>query len=337
MSIEQQDNSPLPLETYLYGCWYSQAIITLHRLGIPSYLQQQGAQNLANIATAIGADSKVLWQLLTVAKGLGIVELDAQGNYELSNQGKRLCPESDDSLIPSLDHLQDGYAAWGELADSIKTGKAAFNKVYGKNIYDYLSEHPEKNAYFNRYMEQTTAAWLAEVGKYYQFTGHLIDLGGNKGALTAMLLKQFPNLQATLFDLKQTTWEAPPILEAAGVTARCHIVAGSFFEVDSIPKNGDIYLFSRVLLNWNDEEVINILQNCRQAMPKQAKLLLLDFVITEDINVESCLGSLNLLVMFGSRTRTQKEFENLFKTAGFGAFNWIDTGNNLFFLEANPI
>ena len=62
----------------------------------------------------------------------------------------------------------------------------------------------------------------------------------------------------------------------AGVKDRCQIVGGNFF--DSVPPGGDLYLISRVLLNWEDAEAIKILKNCYQAMTPKDKLMVVDFM-----------------------------------------------------------
>ena len=325
-----------PLQEAFGGHWLSQAIFTLHRLGIPELLQQQ-PHTLADLAECLDADARALWQVLEIAKILDAIEQDGAGAYRLTAQGLRLLPAREDSFIPFMDHLLSGYAAWGELAHSVKTGGPAFAQIHGMDIYDFLSRQPTQNTFFNRYMAQTTDTWLAQAGQHYDFEGRVIDLGGNKGALSALLLRQFPALRSTVFDLEHAVQQAPPVLQAAGVADRCRLVAGSFFEPDSIPTNGDIYLLSRVLLNWNDVQALAILQNCRQAMPTGSKLLILEIILSEQASLNDYLSSLNLLVMFGARLRSHAEFEGLLAQAGFVQPRWIPAGfgeNPLFYLEA---
>ncbi len=327
-----------PLQEALDGHWLSQAIFTLHRLGVPELLQQQ-PHSLADLAECLGADTRALWQVLEIAKILEAIEQDGAGAYRLTALGQRLLPAREDSFIPFMDHLLSGYAAWGELAHSVKTGGPAFAQIHGTDIYDFLSRQPAQNTFFNRYMAQTTDTWLAQAGQHYDFKGRVIDLGGNKGALSALLLRQFPALRSTVFDMEHAVQQAPPVLQAAGVADRCQIVAGSFFAPDSIPTNGDIYLLSRVLLNWNDAQAVAILQNCRQAMPAGSKLLILEIILSEQAGLNDYLSSLNLLVMFGARLRSHAEFEGLLAQAGFVQPRWIPAGfgeNPLFYLEASP-
>jgi hypothetical protein len=74
-----------------------------------------------------------------------------------------------------------------------------------------------------------------------------VDVGGNIATLTAIIVKANPKMQAILFDREALVVGANQVLEVAKVVDRCQIVGGIFF--DSLPRGGDLYLLSRVLLN----------------------------------------------------------------------------------------
>ena len=74
-----------------------------------------------------------------------------------------------------------------------------------------------------------------------------MDIGGNIGTLTAVLLKPNPKMQAILVDRKDVVVGANQVLEVAGVVDRCQIMGENFF--DSLRRERDIYLLSRVFLN----------------------------------------------------------------------------------------
>jgi len=73
-----------------------------------------------------------------------------------------------------------------------------------------------------------------------------VDVGGNIGTLTAVILKPNPKMQAILVAREDVVVGANQVLEVAGVVDRCQIVGENFF--DSLPRERDIYLLSRVLL-----------------------------------------------------------------------------------------
>ena len=66
-------------------------------------------------------------------------------------------------------------------------------------------------------------------------------------------------------------------LEAAGLSGRCRIEAGDFFE--QVPAGGDLYLLRKVIHDWDDERARTILRTCRSAMTDNSQLLLLEMVV----------------------------------------------------------
>ena len=74
-----------------------------------------------------------------------------------------------------------------------------------------------------------------------------MDLGGNIGILTAVILKPNPKMPAILVDKEDVVVGANQVLEVAGVVDRYQIVGENFFP--SLGRDRYLYLLSRVLLN----------------------------------------------------------------------------------------
>ena len=74
-----------------------------------------------------------------------------------------------------------------------------------------------------------------------------MDVGGNIGTLTAVIVKANPKMQAILFDREDVLVGANQVLEVARVVDWYQIVGGK--KNDFLPRGGDIYLLSRLLFN----------------------------------------------------------------------------------------
>jgi hypothetical protein len=74
-----------------------------------------------------------------------------------------------------------------------------------------------------------------------------VDVVGKISPLTAVIVKPNPKIQAILFDREDVVFGANQVLEVARVVDRCQIVEENFF--DSLRRDRDIYLLSRVFLN----------------------------------------------------------------------------------------
>jgi len=186
-------------------------------------------------------------------------------------------------------------------------------------------------------MKETTRKWLLPVLEAYDFSEvkTLVDVGGGIGTLTAVILNANPKMQAILFDREDVVVGAQRVLEGAGVADRCQIVGGNFF--DAVLPDGDLYLISRVLLNWDDTDAIKILTNCYQAMTVKDRLLVVDFMLPKGkMSPFIGLTSLNLFILGGTFMRTEDEFYNLLSSGGFKVTNTIQTTGPVSAIEAKP-
>jgi hypothetical protein len=89
-------------------------------------------------------------------------------------------------------------------------------------------------------------------------------LPGGQGFLLQAILHACPTTRGILFDQPQVIASARQMLNSAGLTQRCQIVAGSFFE--SVPENGDAYVMKAILHDWDDHRSIDILRACYRSM-----------------------------------------------------------------------
>jgi hypothetical protein len=91
---------------------------------------------------------------------------------------------------------------------------------------------------------------------------------------------------------------------------------GSFF--DAIPTGADAYFMKHIIHDWDDENCLRILRNCRAAMSDRAKLLVCEKVVPPG-NAPSAAKTMDLVMLVltdGGRERTEQEFRELFARAG---------------------
>jgi hypothetical protein len=128
---------------------------------------------------------------------------------------------------------------------------------------------------------------------------------------------------------------ADEILRADAVAERCQVIGGDFFT--ELPSGGDVYVLSRVLMDWDDEHAVTILSNCRRAMTEQGRLLVVERVIPPD-NAPSLtqLSDLLSLAITGGRIRSESEMRQLLGRAGFRLTTVIPTSAGYSVLESHP-
>ena len=162
-------------------------------------------------------------------------------------------------------------------------------------------------------------------------------MAGGNGALLAAILTANNDAMGVLFDQASVVAGAPAVLEAHGLTSRCQIEPGSFFE--RVPSGGDIYTLSQILHDWDDERCAAILANIKAAMGRDGTLLIIERVLDEGFSTPvNFLSDMDMLVLFGrAKERSSAEFTSLLAPAGFGAPRIIKTASPFCILKSRPV
>jgi SAM-dependent methyltransferase len=228
------------------------------------------------------------------------------------------------------------YDTWGSLLHSVQTGESNFEHLHGMSFFEYIQENPATGEVFDRAMTENSSKKTKAILANYNFAEvkTVVDVGGGVGILIADILKNNPHLKGILLELPHVIKKALPLLKNAGANDRCQLIEGDFFT--TIPTGGDVYLLKNVIHDWDDEKAIAILRNCRRAMGQKGKLLVIERIILP--GNEPAFGKLldlEMLVMTsGGRERTEAEFRELLKTAGFQLTKIIPTPEDVGILES---
>ncbi|MDE3097632.1 MAG: methyltransferase, partial [Chloroflexota bacterium] len=227
------------------------------------------------------------------------------------------------------------YRAWGEAAHSVRTGSPAFERVFGASHFDYLSEHPEAAAVFNRAMAEGAAGRAAALIDYaWEGISTVVDVGGGDATLLTRLLAAHPQLRGVAFDLPHAREAAEATIGAAALDGRCAFLTGDFF-ADPLPP-ADAYLLAQILHDWDDDRAGAILRNCRRSLGDRGRLLLWEAIVPEGPEPHPAkLIDLQMLIVPGGRERTETEWRQLLAESGFRLTRTIPAGAGAV-LEAVP-
>jgi predicted O-methyltransferase YrrM len=180
-------------------------------------------------------------------------------------------------------------------------------------------------------MAGLTQAVVMNVVPVYDWSGlgTIVDVGGGNGALLSAVLKAAPSAKGIVFDEDYVVKETARRLEADGLSGRCSVAGGSFFE--SVPGGGDAYLLKMILHDWDDDNAVKILSNISRSMRPEGRVLVMDSVIPEgDAPHPGKFMDMNMLAMTGGMERTEKEFAELFARSGLRLRRVVHTHSPLF-------
>jgi hypothetical protein len=332
---------PLPHDAMMdliSGFWVSQLLFTVAKLGVADELVR-GPLRVETIAKRVGAHAPYLRRVLRALASLGIFAEDASGRFRLTPLARMLRSNYPGSLRNFILMITDDYnwQAWGALSEVIKTGESPFEHVHHTSFFEYLHRHPDKEQKFAASMAGVSTVETGAVVQAYPFGefSKLVELGGAHGHLLATILRRHRKLKGVLYDLPDVVATAGDsgFVTAPEIRDRCETVGGDFF--DSVPEGSDGYLMKHVIHDWDDARSVRILRNCREAMARDGRVLVVDNVVQPGNGADSVkLMDVNMMVAApGGLERTREEFRTLFGEAGLRLKRVIPTEASISILE----
>ncbi len=287
------------------------------------------------IASVTSTHAPTLYRVLRTLSSVGFFTEDADHRFSLRPLGETLKSGTashaaalimgGEMVTRSLDHVE--Y--------SVRTGETGFGKAFDMSVFDWLANNPAEASLFNQTMMGIHGAEAAAVAAAYDFSGFdtIADVGGSTGNLLATILDRYAGPRGILFDMPHVVRDAPGFLQQRGMADRVRIEAGSFFE--SVPAGADAYIMSHIIHDWQEEQCLTILGNCRRAMTRQGRLLLVEIVLPPgDTPHPGKMLDMVMLMVPGGRERTEAEYAALLQKAGLRLTGVTPTASPVSVVEA---
>jgi hypothetical protein len=337
-----QPNGPPPqariVEMFLAPL-LTQALHAAAALGIADLLKD-GPRDNDDLAAASNTHAPSLYRILRALAASGIFAEVAPGRFALNPVAETLRSDVPGSMR-GMAMWCGCRAHWNALSDivhSARTGKPAFDHVFGQGPFAYFEQDKETSAIFNSAMSSFSASLVPAAVEAYDFSqfGCIADIAGGHGVALATILAAHPATCGILFDLPHVVAGAPAVLESKGVAERCQVVHGDFF--NSVPEGADAYMMKHIIHDWDDDRALAILRNCRSASKTGGKLLLLEMVVpTGSDGAQAKLLDLEMLLLPGGLERTEQQYSRLFETSGFRLTRVVPTKSPVSVIEAEAV
>jgi hypothetical protein len=307
------------LHVLTFGATMTKLTAAAAELGIADVLAG-GPLSTAELAERLDAREAPLRRFARALCGLGLLRQQDADRFAVTELGSRLSVAAPDSVHAVLTMLWGGpgWSSWGEIVGAVREGVPGWDRVHGSSWIDYYGRHPDDAATFNQAMSQHTrdaAAALIAAADLSRF-GTVADVGGGDGTLLAEMLRAHADLRGVLVDLPAGLEAAARTLADRDVLVRCRVEPGDFFV--AVPRDADAYLLKQVIHDWPDEDAVAILRTIRAAMSPDARLLIMERLLTEVASPDNCpalLLDMHMLVVTGGRERTLAEITALLRQA----------------------
>lgn len=323
---------PAQLMKFIVGRWISKPIYAAAELGIADMLAE-GPRSIEELAQASRSHAPSLYRMMRALASVGIFSETKDKQFQLTPMAEYLKTDAMRS-IALMFNSDWSDKAWGYFLDSVKTGGTAFEKAHGMSVSDWIEKNPHAAKVFNEANAIKAGGSHRAIVDVYNFSGisTLTDVGGGLGILMVEILSANPLMKGFVADISSVIQKTEKMIQDSGIEDRCQAIECDFFR--SIPSGSDAYLMSNILHDWPDEQCRIILKNCRQAMKKESRLLVVEMLIPSGNEPSIAkLLDLEMMVITGGRERTEEEFKNLFESSGFKLSRIIPTKENICILE----
>lgn len=336
----------------MLGFVYSASIRSACMLQIPDLLAREGSLTLEEIASRLPSeapDTDKLYRLLRFLCMKGFFSVNVEQNsvgvrpdskYCITPVSKFFVQENNElgALALLLTSMESQAVAFHSHEFVLQADGIAFGKVHGTDMWSFANSNSSFNQLFNRAMAGLSNVVMKSILEHYHGfdnLGTIVDVGGGIGASMSLIKAQNPSIKAINFDLPHVIATAPSV---SGIKH----VAGDMFT--SVP-SADVIFMKWILHDWDDKDCTKILKNCRKAILKGGKLIIVEMVLETDEerakSMEQEVKTQFDLVMtgalMGGKERNREEWQALLIGAGFSQSNVIYLPGFLFsVIEAFP-
>uniref|UniRef100_A0A3B4E5N3 Acetylserotonin O-methyltransferase-like n=1 Tax=Pygocentrus nattereri TaxID=42514 RepID=A0A3B4E5N3_PYGNA len=339
---------PHKIVDLLDGFKASKTLFTACKLGVFDVLSDSEGLTVEEVADKIKASVLGTERLLEAAVSLELlhkhkVEDKISKMYRNTEQASRfLVLDSPLSLCGYILHCNDlVWPLFTHLESAVREGTNQYERAFGKkteNLFQdgYFRKDDIKMRFMNA-MHSVAKVTGKDVATAFDLSSFktACDVGGCTGAMAYEFTKAHPGLSVVVFDL-------PPVIEMRShfqpkeQDDRVSFIAGDFFK-DELPK-ADLYILSRILHDWSDDKVHELLSKLSKACTPGCGLLVSEIFLDEERSRPS-RALLQALSMTEGRQRSAAEYSDLLTKHGFTPVHTQCTDNLLdamLFVKEDP-
>ena len=207
--------------------WGSQVLFTANRLGLFDLLSD-GPLASDDVAAGLELEPRMTQLFLNACVGIGLCDKTAQGYANTQAAQVFLTSGSPASMQNSMRFMDDLYATWGDLEQSLRSGEPA------KAADVYLGNDDEQTRHFVYSMHDRAMAIGQALPGLVDLAGkqRMLDVGGGPGTFSALLTRRFDGLRAEVLELDGVASVAEEILAETGAADRVSMLRGDYHGSD---------------------------------------------------------------------------------------------------------
>jgi len=261
--------TPEPILKIATGFMAAKQLFAASEIGLFETLAD-GPAGLEELAGKTAVPARTVGIVAAAMVSLGLIDQEG-GRYRNGEAAATfLAGKPGHDLRPVLRFFNSiSYPLWERLADAVRSGEG--QAQFGK--FDR-----EQQQIFSAGVEALSAPVAASLAATYDFSGHkrLLDVGGGTGSFLLAVLRRYPALLGTLFELPGACIVARQRLSAEPEGTRIDIVEGDMFKTP-LPADHDVLLVANTVHVLSALHNLELMRKMRATVQRGARLLLVGF------------------------------------------------------------
>jgi ubiquinone/menaquinone biosynthesis C-methylase UbiE len=295
------------------------------KMGVFNFLSEKPGAGFEELRHYLNIQEKPTKILMNGLLSIGLIEKLKDGYRNSSPVEEQLVEGKPQSVAPLFEwHARINYPAMLDFVDSLRENRNVGLRHFsgeGKTLYERLSSNPDLEEVFQRAMSTLSSKTNPALIQSFDFSKfrHVLDVGGGDGTNAAALVKAFPHLKATVFDIPSVCERAKAKIKSLGLEGKIQTHPGNFLE-DAFPSNVDVVLFNHIMPIWSAERNQKLVEASFKTLPKGGAIIIFNMMNDEDSwPITPALGSMYFLSLATGEGMlySWKEYTDWLEKGGF--------------------
>jgi SAM-dependent methyltransferase len=269
----------------------------------------------AAIAVAAGTDARATELLLNALVAMRLVRKDGDLFKETDVSRTYLTTQAPTSYAGFVRFDASLWPLWGELAETVRTGKPARPPDMFQSSRDDTARFIDAMA--SLVQARGDARVLADT---LDLGGvrRLLDVGGGPGTYAIELCRRHPELRATIFDLPGTLAVTRRYVAESGMADRIDLMPGDYLR-DVLPTDHDLIFLSNIIHGEDEDTNRALMRKIHAALAPGGRLMIKDHVTDESGTspAPAAIFSIAMLLFTRGRDYAYAEIRDWLTAAGF--------------------
>lgn len=272
----------------------------------------------SDIAKSLSLGERGTEALLGVMTSLGYL-VQQDGKFNLTEVSRNfLLPEAPCYWGGMLKLMANNPLSHSSLLEALRKDKSS---VYQEqDVWETHEIEPEKAKVFTFAMQSMTMPAALGIAKYSDWKNvkRLLDVGGGSAAVSVALVKAYPQLHSTIFELPVVCPITEEYIRNANLSERIDTHPGNFF-TDLFPFGYDAILFSNIFHDWGWEKCLHLAKRSFEALPSGGRIYLNEILLSDTKDSPTVATSFSMCMIWWTEGKqfTVGEIKQLLHIAGF--------------------